>query len=245
MPTGTFTSETSNSAVTNNATVTFTNAWNGSKESVGTATAAPVTIYSYPLNVIKTDLLSPGGENYLKATFAVSASTSDGKKGEPVGTVTTDESSTGGFIGLAANTWYLVEESDAPDDYTDANLDVAKFWVYIKAEEGNPTSTPAYYFYGGSEVPDDFLTNPGNAKIESAYVNPSVNFWDDTVEDVKKDAIDNMSVLVLNAKSRSDMPSTGGRILLWAGIAAALGLGAVGFGIAGVRRSRNKAAQAA
>ena len=229
---------------TNGASVEFTNNWwlvNGGTDGKGGPTTDETTtdtvdVYTFPLNVIKADLTARG--TYLAATFTVKDA--DGKQ---VGTITTDGTSAGGFVtgsdgkaaSLAGNAWYQVEESVVPVGYTPLNTTVAKFWVYISAglTEGQAADAVApVYRYADSSSAD---ISQGNAAL-STYVDPVVATGDDA---------NDADVLVLNAKTSSDMPQTGGQILLWVTVAGVLGLGAAGFAVAGVRKSRTRSAHTA
>lgn len=235
---------------TNAAFATFTNDWNvdnsgSTAEQESTATDT-VYVYTYPFDIVKRDLVTQS--IITDATVFTVTGPFANASGVVVPDASIDVTTINGLyslIGLQGNAKYTVVEKTPPAGYTAANKDVAKFTFYIEV--------PATALVEG---PDDGLGVPVfhygtyDASLTLAPVNLSPGIggspW------VNSNRIDEAGngdaangVDVFNAQSTSDMPATGGQILLWVGIAGVLGLGALTFGAVGIRKSLLKPATVA
>lgn len=242
---------------TNTAKVEFTHKWaldtSGNPTTGGGTTdetaGDEVDIYTFPLQLIKADLNAR--TTFLQATFEMYAA---GNTTTPIGKVQTNGAGTAAFVtdmagnpkGFAGDAWYLVKETTPPTGYTDLNKKVAQFWVYIDTQlaekdtqlTGDGKTNPVYYFAGTDTTPSGkpSTSTIGSSELSKSYVFPKANDGDTATD---------LDVLVLNAKSASNMPQTGGQILMWFALAGALGLGAATFAVIGVRKSRTRSTRVA
>jgi hypothetical protein len=155
----------------------------------------------------------------------------------------TNDSGEADFTGLAGDAWYNVAEKARPDGYIDSNTPLIKFAFKIKAtyDEIHNVTAVTYQYGPFVEYARDTSTfEPFTSLGEGQLA------LDGFLDLIQNDGLDSSAtdhdVDVFNAKTTSDMPSTGGQILLYVGIAGVLALGALTFGVLGLRKRKTAAA---
>jgi hypothetical protein len=168
--------------------------------------------------------------------------------------------------GLAGDVLYAVKQCVTAQYYTDANLPIVQFKLYIDAEidtsdTENKLGGVGYFFYNDGTVTGvdtGDADDPGNNQIfdvdkndGSAVTAPVDEGTDLSLAQplslylfpvVYAQGTDTSRVLVLNAKTTADMPFTGGSILLYLGVTALVGVAGAVFAVVAVRRRRRDGA---